>query len=87
MNSIVVFSQAKYAGKEQLAGQELNATEELTAAQAVATALGGTFRQQGSTLVIDGLDTIQLTTITTVCRSHKLTWMENRSFLTGKALH
>lgn len=86
MTSIVVFSQG-IRGREQLSISELGAEAELAAARQVAKELGGTFRQVGQTLVIDGLDGLDLGKITIICRSHKLTWMANRSFLTGQPLY
>lgn len=87
MNSIVVFSQGISTQREQLPVSELGAEAELAAARQVAEELGGMFRQVGKTLVIDGLDGSDQSKITTICRSHKLTWMANRSLLTGQPLY
>ena len=87
MNSIVVFSQGISKGREQLSVSELSPEAELAAARQVAVELGGTLRQAGEKLVIDGLDGNDQSKITTICRSHKLTWMKNRSLLTGQPLY
>lgn len=87
MNSIVVFSQGISTGREQLSVSELSPEAELAAARQVAEELGGSLHQMGETLVIDGIDGKDQSKITTICRSHKLTWMENRSLLTGQPLY
>ncbi len=82
--SIVVFSQSA-GGKELINIKELTAEKEFQAAQQVAEELGGTFRQVGHDLVIDGIEA-DVIRITSVCRAKKLTWMENKSFTSGQRL-